>query len=273
VFSVALCVGLAVFISGVVLPLWDPAWCRRSERSVSPMYWMAVVAAVMVGAAPLVVPDVGQVRAPTDFSVDRALAHIARVAEQPHPMGAQRTRTYATTSLTSSVSTVGRFNVVRYPTSWSLVMVVATAAALLAAIRRRRIWPGTMRDATIGVVAALSAAIMAAMAWTPFAGWRNTMGVSESYGALLGIVALTAIVIVVPFRFGKSIGLAEPGPSGADRRSDDDRVDSGDRHVLPIRRQNGHRRPPRAGEPGQNSGSGGSGKTRGALMDRLAFVL
>ncbi len=119
--------------------------------------------------------------------------------------------------------TVGRFHVVRYPTSWGIPIVVAAGVLLFAAIRRRRDRAGIALDAATTLISALSAAIVAAVLWTPFAGWRNIMGVFESSVALLGLVALTAaVVVIVPFKFGRRVergrtqtgcapGVVEPG--------------------------------------------------------------
>lgn len=41
--------------------------------------------------------------------------------------------------------TVGRFNMVRYPTSWGVPIVVFAGALLFAAVRRRRIWSAMVR--------------------------------------------------------------------------------------------------------------------------------
>ena len=86
-FIVALGVWFVVFVSGIVMSLWRSAGSSRAERFVAPMYWVAVVAAGVVGVAPLVATGVEQERGPTGFSVDKALAHIDRIAEQPHPIG------------------------------------------------------------------------------------------------------------------------------------------------------------------------------------------
>ena len=109
--------------------------------------------------------------------------------------------------------TVGRFHVVRYPTSWGIPIVVAAGVLLLAAIRRRRVWPVMVRDAATTLVSALLAAIAAAVLWTLFAKWRDTMGVFESYSALAVLVALTALALVVLFEFGRRVG-GERTPEG-----------------------------------------------------------
>ena len=448
-FIVALGVWFVVFVSGIAMSLWQPAGSPQAERFVAPMYWVAVVAAGVVAVAPLVATGVEQERGPTGFSADKALAHIDRIAEQPHPIGSaanQDVRDYvadelrglglepefqtvrapayyrnsgtvavvnvmariagtaptgavvvvahldtvpetpgandnasgvavtleAARSLLSggplrndvivlftdgeepaprygstafvddhrwfddarfivnlealgtggpslltetngpqswvldhlvdsaprpvvysfltetatliggsntdfarfrdagvpgvefaylrgssiyhterdtvdSVSrwsldshgvntlglvrhlaaddlgtavgddmvffTVGRFQVVRYPTSWAVPLVVAAGVLLLAAIRRRRVWPVVIRDAATTLISALLAAIASAVLWTPFAGWRDTMGVFESYSALAVLVALTALALIIPFKFGRRVG-GERTPEG-----------------------------------------------------------
>jgi hypothetical protein len=102
--------------------------------------------------------------------------------------------------------TVGRFHVVRYPTSLGILIVVAAGVVLFTAVRRRRIWAGTVRGAATTLIAALSAAVVAAVLWTPFAGWRDTMGVLESYVALLVLATLAAAVLVIPSKFARGVG-------------------------------------------------------------------
>ncbi len=51
------------------------------------MYWVAVLGAVVVGAAPLVPSGSSSGAEPTAFSADRAQGHIEIVAQTPHPMG------------------------------------------------------------------------------------------------------------------------------------------------------------------------------------------
>lgn len=448
-FIVALGVWFVVFVSGIVMSLWRSAGSSRAERFVAPMYWVAVVAAGVVGVAPLVATGVEQERGPTDFSVDKALEHVDRIAEQPHPIGSaanQDVRDYvadelrglglepefqtvrapayyrasgtvavvnvmariagtaptgavvvvahldtvpetpgandnasgvavtletarslllggplrndvivlftdgeepeprygstafvddhrwfddarfivnlealgtggpslltetngpqswvldhlvasaphpvvysfltetatliggsntdfarfrdagvpgvefaylrgssiyhtehdtadsvsrwsldshgvntlglvrdlATEDLVTAVGddmvffTVGRFHVVRYPTSWGIPIVVAAGVLLLAAIRRRRVSPVVVRDAATTLISALVAAIASAVLWTPFAGWRDSMGVFESYSALATLVVLTALALAIPFKFGRRVG-GERTPEG-----------------------------------------------------------
>ena len=109
--------------------------------------------------------------------------------------------------------TVGRFHVVRYPTSWAVPIVVAAGVFLLAATRRRRVWPVVTRDAATTLISALLAAIASAVLWTPFARWRDTMGVFESYSALAVLVALTALALIIPSKFGQRVG-GERTPEG-----------------------------------------------------------
>ena len=101
--------------------------------------------------------------------------------------------------------TVGRFHVVRYPASWGIPIVVAAGVLLFTAVRRRGVRTFMVRDAARTLGSALLAAVVAALVWTPFAGWRETMGVLESYLYLLGLVALTAVLLVAPSKFSGQI--------------------------------------------------------------------
>ena len=107
--------------------------------------------------------------------------------------------------------TVGRFQVVRYPTSWGIPIVLAAGVLILAAVRRRRVWSVAASEATRTLLLALLAGIVAAVLWTPFAGWRDTMGVLESYVGLFVLAAVTAGLLIVPFKFeGRLRGSRSP---------------------------------------------------------------
>lgn len=49
--------------------------------------WLVLIAAAAVSIAPLIAPQPPADPAPGEFSVDRAIEHVARVAEEPHPIG------------------------------------------------------------------------------------------------------------------------------------------------------------------------------------------
>ena len=101
--------------------------------------------------------------------------------------------------------TVGRFHLVRYSTTLGILIAAASGGALFAAVRRRRIWTGMVPGAATTLIAALVAAIVVAVLWTPFAQWRDTMGVVESSAALLALVALTAVLMTIPFEFARRV--------------------------------------------------------------------
>ena len=61
------------------------------------------------------------------------------------------------------------------------------------------------RGAATTITAAIVAAIVVALLWTPFAQWRDTMGVVEGYAALLALVALTAVLMTIPFEFARGV--------------------------------------------------------------------
>jgi len=87
--------------------------------------------------------------------------------------------------------TVGRFSVVRYPTSWVLPIVLMAGVVLIAASWRQRTWRGILRSVGSTLATALAAAAAAVGIWTVLASWRNTMGIAESYLYLAGLVMLT----------------------------------------------------------------------------------
>ena len=76
--------------------------------------------------------------------------------------------------------TVGRFHLVRYPTAFGILIAAASGAVLFVAVRRRRLWTGMARGAATTITAAIVAAIVVALLWTPFAQWRDTMGVVDA---------------------------------------------------------------------------------------------
>jgi hypothetical protein len=101
--------------------------------------------------------------------------------------------------------TVGRFHLVRYSTTLGILIAAVSGGVLFAAVRRRRLRAGMVRGAATTLIVALLAAIIVAVLWTPFAQWRNTMGVFESSAALLALVALTAALMVIPFKFARGV--------------------------------------------------------------------
>ena len=100
---------------------------------------------------------------------------------------------------------VGRFHLVRYPTAFGILIAAASGAVLFAAVRRRRLWTAMARGAATTITAAIVAAIVVALLWKPFAQWRDTMGVVEGYAALLALVALTAVLMTIPFEFARGV--------------------------------------------------------------------
>ena len=81
-FTVALCVWLVVFVSGMVLSVWRSTLPSGAGRFVGPTHWSAVVGAGLAGVAPVVSPGVARNQNPAGFSVDRAFTHVDTVAQQ-----------------------------------------------------------------------------------------------------------------------------------------------------------------------------------------------
>lgn len=88
---------------------------------------------------------------------------------------------------------VGRRHVIRYPSAWSLPVVVMTGVLLLAASRRLKQWQGILWSAFTTVVTMVSTALASVGIWTVLARQRNAMGVAESYLYLFGLLALVAV--------------------------------------------------------------------------------
>ncbi len=88
--------------------------------------------------------------------------------------------------------TVGRFAVVRYPTSWVLPIVLMAGVVLSAAAWRQRAWLRTLRSIGTTLTTALLAAAVSVGIWTLVGGWRSTMGIAESYLYLAGFILLAA---------------------------------------------------------------------------------
>ncbi len=87
--------------------------------------------------------------------------------------------------------TVGRHHVVRYPSSWALPLALLAGLALFGAIgRRHERWLTTAKHAGWTAAISISLAVGAAVVWVGLAGWRNTMGIAESYLYLSGFTAL-----------------------------------------------------------------------------------
>jgi hypothetical protein len=103
--------------------------------------------------------------------------------------------------------TVGRSHVVRYPTSWAVPLVVLAGVALVGAVQRRTKWLAVAGGALLALVIAVSIAAVVAVLWFFLAGWRNSMGVAESYAYLFGSAALVATVMVIPFPSRPGIGM------------------------------------------------------------------
>lgn len=93
--------------------------------------------------------------------------------------------------------TIGRDHVVRYSSWWSVpIVLVAGAAGIVDGWRRRSI-RATVRGAGAAGGSALLAAAIAVPVWLLVAGWRDRMGITESYLYLLGLSALAALASTV----------------------------------------------------------------------------
>ena len=86
-FSAAAGVWVLIVVAGFVFATGRPARLLSSDRFAVPAYMVALVAAVVVGVAPLAPPAVDGAPDEDAFSTDRAREHIDVVARQPHPIG------------------------------------------------------------------------------------------------------------------------------------------------------------------------------------------
>ena len=91
--------GLWLFVVAACLVLSRNSRAQSVVRAryVAPLYWVAVVAAVAAGFAPLITPEAEDNPRVHEFSTDRARAHVDVVAGRPHPIGSdanEEVRTY-----------------------------------------------------------------------------------------------------------------------------------------------------------------------------------
>lgn len=110
--------------------------------------------------------------------------------------------------------TIGRYSVVRYPASASMPLVVLAGVVLAAATRRRQAWRRLGRSAVAATVTMLTVAVVAVGVWTVLAGRRNTMGLTESYLYLAGLLVMTVGIGAVTARIGQGRNAWEPEPAG-----------------------------------------------------------
>ncbi len=96
-FAMVLVAWVLAVLVGIAGSRWSPLRPAARQRVVSAGYWFGVVAAVVIGAAPMVAGSVEPSDAPRDFSVARARDHVEVVAAEPHPVGSpaiERVRSY-----------------------------------------------------------------------------------------------------------------------------------------------------------------------------------
>ncbi|MGB5760747.1 MAG: M28 family peptidase [Acidimicrobiales bacterium] len=80
-------VWVVLVVAGFALSGRPRAGSDLADRVAVPMYWVAVMSAVLVGVGPLVPSAVPEAAGPTEFSIAAALAHIEVMAQRPHPIG------------------------------------------------------------------------------------------------------------------------------------------------------------------------------------------
>ena len=86
--------------------------------------------------------------------------------------------------------TIGRFIVVRYPATATLPIILVAAIALAAATFRRRVWRRLVPGVATTLITVLVTGVLAVVVWAFLAGARDTMGITESYGYLAGLLLL-----------------------------------------------------------------------------------
>jgi len=102
---------------------------------------------------------------------------------------------------------LGRFNVVRYPTTWALPLALVTGVVPAIAGWRQKAWREILRSVAATLVTILVSAVVAVGVWTVLANQRDAMSVLESYLYLGGLFLLTAgIVIAVARLIRRQIG-------------------------------------------------------------------
>jgi hypothetical protein len=110
--------------------------------------------------------------------------------------------------------TLGRFLVVRYPATAALPIVLVAAAALAAAVHRRRAWRRLVPSMATTLLAALVIGVLAVGVWTLLAGERDTMGIAESYAYLAGLLLLAVGTGTVMTRLVNRRTKARPEATG-----------------------------------------------------------
>ena len=104
------------------------------------------------------------------------------------------------TELTEMVYfTVGRFWLVSYPAAWGLPLAILAAVLLgAAAVRRIKRGDQSIGSLIVGIGITISGVLLAVLVstflWRFFSGVRRDPGVAESYGYLLGLVALSVAI-------------------------------------------------------------------------------
>ncbi|MBU1049283.1 M28 family peptidase [Candidatus Bipolaricaulota bacterium] len=88
--------------------------------------------------------------------------------------------------------TIGRYLVIRYPSSWTLPLMLLTAGVLIATAWRQRGWLRMLLSFGTTIAIAAVSAVAAVGIWTLIVGWRSSMGIFEGYLYLAGFVALNA---------------------------------------------------------------------------------
>ena len=97
--------------------------------------------------------------------------------------------------------TVGRGRLVRYLEVAGWAAVVAAGLALVAVVSRARSWRRVARSGATSVVVVTGSAVIAGLAWTILATWRDTMGVFEGYVYLL---AAAALIVAATFQWARA---------------------------------------------------------------------
>ncbi len=102
--------------------------------------------------------------------------------------------------------TIGRYHLVRYPAWWAVPIVGLAGLAIFVAVQRRKTWSAMVRDGASAFLIAVLSMIAATVLWMFLAGWRNRMGIVESYAYLCGLGSLTVLVMFVPMASKPPIG-------------------------------------------------------------------
>jgi hypothetical protein len=100
--------------------------------------------------------------------------------------------------------TIGRYYVVQYSVAWALPLVLLVGVLLIFVVMQKyKSGVRILVSTSIILITLVIVAMITVGVWTLLAGWRDTMGIFESYLYLASLLALTAGIVIVMARLTK----------------------------------------------------------------------